>query len=93
MIYVDAWVRPRAELRQMAGLEGERASAMRPAVTQPRIIWTVGHSTRALEELLALLRANRITVLAEGSMLAEGTPGEIGANEAVQAAYLGKTAA
>jgi hypothetical protein len=65
MIYVDAWVRPRAELRQMAGLEGERASAMRPAVTQPRIIWTVGHSTRALEELLALLRANRITVLAD----------------------------
>jgi branched-chain amino acid transport system ATP-binding protein len=37
--------------------------------------------------------ADRITVLAEGSMLAEGTPDEIGANEAVQAAYLGKTAA
>ena len=37
--------------------------------------------------------ADRITVLAEGTMLAEGTPKEIAANEAVQAAYLGKAAA
>ena len=37
--------------------------------------------------------ADRIMVLAEGRMLAEGTPKEIGANEAVQAAYLGKAAA
>jgi branched-chain amino acid transport system ATP-binding protein len=37
--------------------------------------------------------ADRIMVLAEGKMLAEGTPGEIGTNEAVQAAYLGKSAA
>ena len=37
--------------------------------------------------------ADRIMVLAEGEMLAEGTPQEIAANEAVQAAYLGKTAA
>jgi branched-chain amino acid transport system ATP-binding protein len=36
--------------------------------------------------------ADRIMVLAEGSMLAEGTPREIAANEAVQAAYLGKVA-
>jgi branched-chain amino acid transport system ATP-binding protein len=36
--------------------------------------------------------ADRITVLAEGTMLAEGTPPEIAANEAVQAAYLGKAA-
>ena len=34
--------------------------------------------------------ADRIMVLAEGTMLAEGTPQEIAANEAVQAAYLGK---
>ncbi|MGB8870247.1 MAG: ABC transporter ATP-binding protein [Rhodomicrobium sp.] len=33
--------------------------------------------------------ADRIMVLAEGRMLAEGTPGEIAANEAVQKAYLG----
>jgi branched-chain amino acid transport system ATP-binding protein len=37
--------------------------------------------------------ADRIMVLAEGQMLAEGTPNEIAANEAVQAAYLGKAAA
>jgi len=34
--------------------------------------------------------ADRIMVLAEGAVLAEGTPQEIVANEAVQAAYLGK---
>jgi branched-chain amino acid transport system ATP-binding protein len=34
--------------------------------------------------------AQRITVLAQGEVLAEGTPAEIAANEAVQAAYLGK---
>ena len=36
--------------------------------------------------------ADRIMVLAEGAMLAEGTPDEIAANEAVQAAYLGEAA-
>lgn len=36
--------------------------------------------------------ADRIMVLAEGARLADGTPQEIAANEAVQAAYLGKTA-
>jgi branched-chain amino acid transport system ATP-binding protein len=37
--------------------------------------------------------ADRIMVLAEGAMLAEGIPSEIAANEAVQTAYLGKAAA
>jgi branched-chain amino acid transport system ATP-binding protein len=37
--------------------------------------------------------ADRIMVLAEGKLLAEGTPQEIASNEAVQAAYLGKAAA
>jgi branched-chain amino acid transport system ATP-binding protein len=36
--------------------------------------------------------ADRITVLDQGSFLAEGTPPEIAANEAVQSAYLGKAA-
>ena len=36
--------------------------------------------------------ADRITVLDQGNLLAEGTPQEIAANDAVQAAYLGKAA-
>lgn len=36
--------------------------------------------------------ADRIMVLTEGAVLAEGTPAEIAANEAVQAAYLGQAA-
>src|SRR5215813_6388916 len=36
--------------------------------------------------------ADRITVLDQGRLLAEGTPSEIDANESVQAAYLGKAA-
>jgi branched-chain amino acid transport system ATP-binding protein len=36
--------------------------------------------------------ADRISVLDQGSLLAEGTPEEIAGNEAVQAAYLGKAA-
>jgi branched-chain amino acid transport system ATP-binding protein len=36
--------------------------------------------------------ADRIVVLAEGGVLAQGTPQQIAANEAVQAAYLGQAA-
>jgi branched-chain amino acid transport system ATP-binding protein len=36
--------------------------------------------------------ADRITVLDQGNFLAEGTPAEIAANEAVRTAYLGKAA-
>jgi len=36
--------------------------------------------------------ADRITVLDQGKLLAEGTPQEIAVNDAVQAAYLGKAA-
>ncbi len=36
--------------------------------------------------------ADRIMVLAQGAVLADGTPAEIAANEAVQTAYLGQAA-
>jgi branched-chain amino acid transport system ATP-binding protein len=36
--------------------------------------------------------ADRVTVLDQGNLLADGTPAEIAANEAVQSAYLGKAA-
>ncbi len=44
----------------------------------------VEHDMRVIFHL-----ADRITVLSEGSMLAEGVPEEIGRNESVQTAYLG----
>jgi branched-chain amino acid transport system ATP-binding protein len=47
----------------------------------------VEHDMRVIFHL-----ADRITVLDHGSFLAEGTPQEIAANEAVQTAYLGKAA-
>jgi uncharacterized protein (DUF488 family) len=34
-------------------------------VTEPRAIWTIGHSTRPLEEFLELLRENRIGAIAD----------------------------
>ncbi len=50
-------------------------------------ILLIEHDMRVIFHL-----AERITVLDQGSLLAEGTPEEIAANEAVQAAYLGKAA-
>ncbi|MDE2287621.1 ABC transporter ATP-binding protein [Pandoraea sp.] len=45
----------------------------------------IEHDMRVIFQL-----AKRIMVLAEGQVLAEGTPADIAANEEVQAAYLGK---
>jgi branched-chain amino acid transport system ATP-binding protein len=55
---------------------------------QKRTMVLIEHDMRVVFHL-----ADRIMVLAEGSLLAEGTPAEIAANDAVQAAYLGKAAA
>jgi branched-chain amino acid transport system ATP-binding protein len=52
---------------------------------QKLAIVLVEHDMRVIFNL-----ADRITVLAEGKSLAEGTPNEIAQSEAVQAAYLGK---
>jgi len=50
-------------------------------------ILLIEHDMRVIFHL-----AERITVLDQGGLLAEGKPEEIAANEAVQAAYLGKAA-
>ncbi|HET9576551.1 MAG TPA: ABC transporter ATP-binding protein [Usitatibacter sp.] len=50
-------------------------------------ILLIEHDMRVIFHL-----AERITVLDQGNLLAEGTPQEIAKNEAVQAAYLGKAA-
>ena len=55
---------------------------------QKLTIVLIEHDVRVVFHL-----ADRITVLAEGEMIAEGTPQEIAANKAVQSAYLGKAAA
>jgi branched-chain amino acid transport system ATP-binding protein len=47
----------------------------------------IEHDMRVVFQL-----ADRITVLDQGKLLAEGTPQEIASNDAVQAAYLGKAA-
>jgi branched-chain amino acid transport system ATP-binding protein len=54
---------------------------------QKMTIVLIEHDMRVVFHL-----ADRIMVLAEGHLLAEGTPREIAANEAVQAAYLGQAA-
>ena len=51
-------------------------------------IMLIEHDMRVVFNL-----ADRIMVLAEGQVLAEGTPDEIAASEAVQTAYLGEAAA
>src|SRR5512140_2970089 len=50
-------------------------------------ILLIEHDMRVIFHL-----ADRITVLDQGNLLAEGTPQEIASNESVQAAYLGKAA-
>lgn len=55
--------------------------------SQKLTIVLVEHDMRVIFNL-----ADRITVLAEGAVLQEGSPAEIAASEQVQAAYLGKTA-
>jgi branched-chain amino acid transport system permease protein len=57
-------------------------------IRRGRTLIVVEHDMDAIFEL-----AERITVLHEGTLLAEGTPAEIQRNSAVQEAYLGGLAA
>jgi len=71
----------------LAGLGPEErvhVVALLKSIRKGRSMVVVEHDMDAMFEL-----AERITVLYEGRKLAEGTPDEIRANSAVQAAYLG----
>jgi branched-chain amino acid transport system permease protein len=57
-------------------------------IRRGRTLVVVEHDMDAVFEL-----AERVTVLHEGTLLAEGTPAEIQRNEFVQQAYLGGVAA
>jgi branched-chain amino acid transport system ATP-binding protein len=54
---------------------------------RPNLLLLIEHDMRVVFHL-----AQRITVLDQGSLLAQGTPPEIAASETVQGAYLGKAA-
>ncbi|TAN03945.1 MAG: DUF488 domain-containing protein [Rhodanobacteraceae bacterium] len=43
----------------------QHATHTSPDATWPETLWTIGHSTRSLDEYLALLQANKIEVLAD----------------------------
>jgi branched-chain amino acid transport system permease protein len=64
----------------------ERAETVQllKSISKGRTMIIIDHDMDALFEL-----AERITVLQEGRVLAEGTPDEIKANSIVQEAYLG----
>jgi branched-chain amino acid transport system permease protein len=54
------------------------------SISQGRTVIIIDHDMDSLFELV-----ERVTVLQEGRVLIEGTPGEIKGNTAVQEAYLG----
>ena len=71
----------------LAGMSPAERSATRALIREigrTRTIVVVEHDMDAVFEL-----ADRITVLQEGRLIADGTPAEIQASERVQAAYLG----
>ena len=71
----------------LAGMSpGERMEMVKllKSISQGRTVIIIDHDMDSLFELV-----ERVTVLQEGTVLIEGTPGEIKGNTAVQEAYLG----
>jgi branched-chain amino acid transport system permease protein len=75
-------------LAGMSPQERAETVALLKNIRRGRTLVVVDHDMDAIFEL-----AERITVLHEGSLLAEGTPAEIQRNSLVQEAYLGGVAA
>ena len=71
-------------LAGMSPAERIATRALIQEIGRTRTLLIVEHDMDAIFEL-----AERITVLQEGRLLAEGTPEEIQDNDAVQTAYLG----
>ena len=71
-------------LAGMSPQEREETKALLKRLRVGRTLIIVEHDMDAIFEL-----AEKITVLCEGAVLAEGTPAEIQASQAVQDAYLG----
>jgi branched-chain amino acid transport system permease protein len=71
-------------LAGMSPRERVETVALLKSISEGRTMVVIDHDMDSLFELV-----ERITVLQEGSVLAEGTPDEIKANPAVQEAYLG----
>jgi branched-chain amino acid transport system ATP-binding protein len=72
-----------------AGMAAEQVPELLALIKQ---IQTSGDKTIVLVEHnmnVVMSISDRITVMHQGQMLAEGTPAEIAANETVQRAYLG----
>jgi branched-chain amino acid transport system permease protein len=75
-------------LAGMSPRERAETVQMLKNIRRGRTMIIIDHDMDALFEL-----AERITVLQEGTVLAEGTPAEIQKNALVQEAYLGGVAA
>ena len=65
-------------------VERNEVVALLKSIGQGRTMIIIDHDMGSLFELV-----ERVTVLQEGRVLVEGTPGEIKGNKAVQEAYLG----
>ena len=71
----------------MSHAETERAVALIRRVTEGKTLVMIEHDLGVVFDL-----ADRITVLADGQVIASGPPGEVRGNAAVRAAYLGAAA-
>ncbi len=71
----------------MSHAETDRAVALIRRVTEGRTLMIIEHDLGVVFDL-----ADRITVLADGQVIASGPPGEVRGNKAVRAAYLGTAA-
>jgi branched-chain amino acid transport system permease protein len=71
-------------LAGMGPLERLEMVKLLKSISQGRTMIIIDHDMDSLFEL-----AERVTVLQEGRVLVEGTPGEIKGNATVQEAYLG----